>query len=298
MQEIRERLAGVFAPMTTPFRDDRVDEKGLIHNVEKMNATGLRGYFVLGTNGEYKALSVDERWAVLKTVVRRRAKDKVVMAGCGAESTHETLELVRRAVDLGAEMVSLLMPSFFAKKMTVDVMERYVREVADASPAPVLLYNNPSVAAGVTIKIDLLRRLADHDRIVGIKDSSKETWKENLTAASPRFFVLAGSAGYFLDLLRGGGTGGVLSLANVFPEECARLYRTCVEGNSEEATRLNTTLVELNTRVSGSFGVAGVKAAMGLAGFVGGDPRRPHSGLRPDEVEQLRNALLASGFLR
>ncbi|MBE3064484.1 MAG: dihydrodipicolinate synthase family protein, partial [Spirochaetes bacterium] len=238
------------------------------------------------------------RWAVLRTVVRRRGRDKVVMAGCGAESTHETLELVRKAVDLGAEMVSLLMPSFFAKKMTVDVMERYVREVADASPAPVLLYNNPSVAAGVTIKSDLLRRLADHDRIVGIKDSSKETWKENLAAASPRFFVLAGSAGYFLDLLRGGGTGGVLSLANVFPEECARLYRAQVEGKAEEAERLNGTLVELNTRVSGSFGVAGVKAAMDLAGYAGGEPRRPHIGLKPEEVQQLRSALQTSGFLR
>src|SRR3990172_10043216 len=113
MREMRERLAGVFAPITTPFRGDRVDEKGLVHNIEKMNANGLRGYFVLGTNGEYKALSVPERWDVLKTVVRRRGRDKVVMAGCGAESTHETLELVRKAVDLGADMVSLLMPSFF-----------------------------------------------------------------------------------------------------------------------------------------------------------------------------------------
>jgi 4-hydroxy-2-oxoglutarate aldolase len=298
VQGVREQLAGVFAPMITPFRDDKVDEKGLIHNVEKMNATGLRGYFVLGTNGEYKALSVEERWAVLRTVVRRRGKDKVVMAGCGAESTHETLELVKKAVDLGADMVSLLMPSFFPKRMTADVMERYVREVADASPAPVLLYNNPSVAAGVTMKIDFLRRLTDHDRIVGIKDSSKETWKENLSAASPRFFVLAGSAGYFLDLMKGGGTGGVLSLANVFPEECAQLYRAHVEGKAEEAGRLNSTLVDLNTRVSGVFGVAGVKAAMGLAGYAGGDPRRPHVGLSPEDVGQLRGALQASGFLR
>jgi 4-hydroxy-2-oxoglutarate aldolase len=284
--------------MTTPFRDDKVDEKGLVRNVEKMNATGLRGYFVLGTNAEYKALAVEERWAVLKSVVRRRANDKVVMAGCGAESTHETRELVKKAAGMGAELVSLLMPSFFAKKMTVDVMERYVREVADVSPVPVLLYNNPSVAAGVTIKVDLLRRLADHERIVGIKDSSKETWKDNLAAASSRFFVLAGSAAYFLDLMKGGGTGGVLSLANVFPEECARLYRAFVEGRTEEMHKLNATLVGLNTQVSGSFGVAGVKAAMGLAGFAGGDPRRPYLGLSSAEVDQLRGALAASGFLR
>jgi 4-hydroxy-2-oxoglutarate aldolase len=90
----------------------------------------------------------------------------------------------------------------------------------------------------------------------------------------------------------------VLSLANVFPEECARLYRAFVEGNEEESARLNATLVELNTRVSGSFGVAGVKAAMALAGFAGGEPRRPHIGLKPEEVAQLRSAMVASGFLR
>ena len=293
---LRERLSGVFAPLTTPFRDDRVDEKGLAANVEKMNATGLLGYFVLGTNGEFKALSLDERWRVLRAVVRHRGKDKVVMAGCGAESTHETLELVRKAAGLGADMASLLPPSFFPKRMSVEVMERYVREVADASPVPVLLYNNPSVAAGVTIRLELLRRLAGHPRVAGIKDSSKETYRENLTAASESFFVLAGSAGYYLDLLRSGGTGGVLSLANVFPEECARLHRAQTTGQTAEADRLNALLVELNTQVSGSFGVAGVKAAMDLVGFAGGLPRRPHVGLKPEEVDKLRSALRASGF--
>lgn len=297
MSGIREQLAGIFAPMTTPFRDDELDERGLAANVEKMNATGLRGYFVLGTNGEYKALSVEERWKVLRTVQRRRGKDKVLMAGCGAESTHETLELVRRAAGLGADMVSLLMPNFFAKKMTVEVMERYVREVADASPVPVLLYNNPGVAGGVTIRRDLLQRLAGHPRVVGIKDSSKETFKDNLLAASESFFVLAGSAAYYLELMRAGGTGGVLSLANVAPEQCVRLHRAHAEGRREEADTLNAALVQLNSQVSGTYGVAGVKAAMDLFGFVGGLPRRPHLGLKSAEVDKLRADLQASGFL-
>jgi 4-hydroxy-2-oxoglutarate aldolase len=297
MPTAREQLSGVFAPITTPFRDDRVDEEGLARNIEKMNRTGLAGYFALGTNGEFKSLALEERWRVLALVVRHRAKDKVVMAGCAAESTHESVELVRRAAELGADMASLLMPSFFAKKMTVEVMERYVRRIADSSPLPVILYNNPGVAAGVSIRVELLRRLADHPRVIGIKDSSKETFKENLAAAAPGFSVLAGSAAFFLELLRGGGTGGVLSLANVFPEECVRLYRAHVEGQDQEADRLNALLVDLNTKVSGSFGVAGVKAAMDLAGYRGGEPRHPHLGLKPPELDQLRAALQASGLL-
>jgi 4-hydroxy-2-oxoglutarate aldolase len=219
------------------------------------------------------------------------------MAGCGAESTHESLELARKAAAMGADLASLLMPSFFAKRMTVEVMERYVRGVADSSPLPVVLYNNPGVAAGVSIRAELLRRLADHPNVVGLKDSSKESFRENLAAAAPGFAVLAGSAAFFLELLRAGGVGGVLSLANVFPQECVRLHQAHRAGQASEADRLNLLLVELNTQVSGSFGVAGVKAAMDLAGLRGGAPRHPLLGLASAEIEQIRSALQASGFL-
>ena len=76
-----EMLTGVFAPMTTPFKNDEIDYEGLAANVEKMNSTGLKGYFVLGTNGEFKALSIEERFKVLDLVVKTAAKDKVIMAG-------------------------------------------------------------------------------------------------------------------------------------------------------------------------------------------------------------------------
>ena len=90
----------------------------------------------------------------------------------------------------------------------------------------------------------------------------------------------------------------MLSLANAFPEECVRLFLAQREGRAEDADRLNTRLVELNTQVSGTYGVAGVKAAMDMAGYAGGEPRRPHLGLKPEEVAQLRVVLQTNGFLR
>ncbi len=294
----RDSLSGVFAPMVTPFgADDSVLLSGVAENVRRLNATGLRGYFVLGTNGEYKALTAEERAQVLDVVLQHRAPGKVVMAGCGAESTKETIDLARRAADRGADVASVLMPSFFAKKMTVEVMARHALEVADASPIPVVLYNNPSVAAGVTIRLELLERVADHPNIVGIKDSSKETYLENLKASSPRFAVLAGSAGFFTDLLRRGGTGGVLSLANVLPDPCVALHEAFRAGRKDEEERLDRLLVELNSKVSGSYGVAGVKAAMTLCGFVGGVPRRPFLPLGPEAIEGLRGVLERSGLI-
>ncbi len=298
MEEMKEKLCGVFAPMVTPFQDDNILMNRLIDNVEKMNRTSLRGYFVLGTNGEYKSLSVEERIQVLKEVVEHHSPEKVVMAGTGAESTHETIDLTLKAADMGADMVSLLMPHFFAKKIDDDVLADYILDVAEASPVPVVLYNNPSVAAGVTIGLDLLRRVSGHPNVIGIKDSSKETYRSNLEASGDGFSVLAGSANYFLDLLMAGGTGGVLSLANVFPDACARLYRAFKEGRLKEARQLNEELVGLNKEVSGKYGVAGVKAAMDMAGFIGGVPRKPIKPLTESQKVDLRRMLIERGFLK
>ncbi len=295
---IRDKLTGVFAPICTPFGpDDEVDYAALADNIRKMNASGLTGHFSLGTNGEYKTLSESESLKVLETVVKNASDDMVIMAGSGAESTRLTIEITKAVADVGAELASILMPHFFAKRMTDDVMASYILDVADASPIPVVLYNNPSVAAGVTMRRALMERVAEHPNVVGVKDSSKETYQENLAAAGDNFFVMAGSAGYFLDLLKQGGTGGILSLANAFPSVCAEMYQLYSSGKIDEAEALNARLVTLNKQVSGTFGVAGVKAAMDIAGFVGGSPRKPLFGLSDQERADLRAVLEDSGFL-
>ena len=287
-------LSGVIAPLTTPFRDDAILYEGLAANIEKMNETGLAGYFVLGTNGEYKSLALEERFSVLDTVVQHRGPGKLVMAGMGFESTKETIDMTLKAADRGADMVSLLMPHFFAKKMTPEVLAGYVLAVSDASPVPVLLYNNPPVASGVTVGPDLIRAVKDHPNVAGIKDSGADTFRQNLEAAGGRMAVLAGSANFFIEVLRLGGTGGVLSLANVFPAACVRLYDLFRAGRLAEAEALDRTLVALNRRVSGSFGVAGVKTAMDLCGFCGGEPRRPLLPLSDEQREALRASLAES----
>ena len=284
----KKKITGVYAPMVIPFANDRIVFHGLAANVEKMNSSALAGYFVLGTNGEYKSLSVPERFSVLKTVIAHSAGDKMIMAGMGFESTHETIENVLLAADLGAASVSLLMPHFFAKRMSPAVMASYIVEVADASPIPVVLYNNPAVAAGVTIRADTIGLVKDHPNVIGIKDSSKETYRENLEAAGDAMCVLAGSANYFMDLMKNGGAGGVLSLANIFPEACGKLYQLIKAGKTKEAEELDAILVNLNHAVSGSYGVAGVKAAMDFRGFAGGVPRRPLPGLTPEQHESLK----------
>jgi 4-hydroxy-2-oxoglutarate aldolase len=136
-----QKLSGVFAPITTPF-----DEKGtvlldrLATNIEKLNRSKLRGYFVLGTNGEFRSLSTPEQIEVLKTVVQVASPDKVIMAGAGAESTKVSIEMALRVAEIGAHYGSLITPFFFAKKMTDSALIGHFTEVAEQSPIPVLLY--------------------------------------------------------------------------------------------------------------------------------------------------------------
>lgn len=294
----RERLSGVFAPITTPF-----DEKGnllleeLAANIRQLNASRLRGYLVLGTNGEFRSLSTPEQMEVLMTVVKTASSDKVIMAGTGAESTSVSIELCEQAARIGAHYGSLITPFFFAKKMTDKPLIQHFVQVADRSPIPVLLYNNPGVT-GVTVSTSLVKEVSSHPKIVGMKDSSPGNLSAYILHAQPGFSLLAGSANFFFTGLLMGAAGGVLSLADAFPEPCCMLYDLGIANRLKEGRELQFQLMELNQKVSGKFGVAGVKAAMDFAGFYGGPPRAPLSPLTLDEKKKLREDLIASGFLK
>ncbi len=294
----REKLSGVFAPITTPFDDQgNLLLEEMASNIEKLNRSRLRGYLVLGTNGEFKSLSESERKRVLKTVLHVTARDKVVMAGTGRESTRESILATEEAASLGVNYASLIAPSFFAKKMTDPVLLKHFNLISDHSPIPVLLYNNPGVAV-VTFSTGLIAEVSKHPNIVGMKDSSKGNFASYLLAAGPEFHLLAGSANFFLEALVMGGVGGVLSIANFAPEACCRVYDLWREGRLEEARTEQYRLMTLNQKVSGKFGVAGVKAAMDFAGFYGGPPRSPLLPLTEEERKKMRGDLTGSGFLK
>ncbi len=294
----RERLSGVFAPITTPFdHEGTLLLEELASNIRKLNQSRLRGYLVLGTNGEFKSLSEEERRLVLQTVVKTADKEKVIMAGTGRESTRHSILATREAADLGVHYASLIAPSFFAKKMTDQALLAHFRAISDASPIPVLLYNNPDVAV-VTYSTSLVGEASKHPNIVGMKDSSKGNFASYLLAAGPEFNLLAGSANFFFEALVMGGIGGVLSIANFAPEACCAVYDLWRAGDPGEARKEQYKLMALNQKVSGKFGVAGVKAAMDLFGFYGGPPRAPLLPVTAEEVKKLREELILAHFLK
>jgi 4-hydroxy-2-oxoglutarate aldolase len=291
------RMAGVFAPISTPFADhEEVDLDALAFNVERYAATGLLGYLALGSNGENRSLTEEERRTVLRCIVRNKRPGPVVMAGASYDAQRDTERFLRDAADLGADFGLVLSPGYFRKQMTDEVLFRYFSTLAGGSPIPLLLYNAPGFC-GVTLSPALVGRLSSHPNIAGMKDSAASGIENFLPFESENFHVLAGSANFLFAAMMGGSIGGTVSLANSFPEMALELFRCGQARDERRGLPLQERVTRINQAIAGPYGPPGVKAAMTLAGYKGGIPRRPLQPLTAPQVEELRAVLEAEGLV-
>lgn len=290
---MEKKLMGVFAPITTPFDDKgEVAYDKLIGNMKFYAKSGLKGYLALGSNGENKSLTTEEKKKVLDTIIRHKGANQSVMAGCIFESTKETIEFAKVAEGLGADFITLLPPSYFKKEMTDAVLLRYFSDVANSVNKPCLVYNAPQFCGGTVLSTGLIKDLAKHPNIVGVKDSSNAANIEGyLFAVRDIFNVIPGSANFFMGALFMGANGGVISLANIFPDMTCKLYDLVIAKKYEEAFKLNEKVILTNKSVSGTGGVAAVKYAMDLAGLYGGNPRLPILPLGDDTKKKIEDYL-------
>jgi len=298
MGQNKRMLSGVFAPVVTPFHSDELALDDLRFNLRKLNETNLAGYLALGSNGEFRSLSDKEQNRILEVFAEEKG-NKVVFVGTGCESTKQTIEKSKLALEMGFDYVSILTPSYFAKRMDAATLRDYYERVADSIDIPVLLYNAPAFTGGVKIPPQTVLELSRHPNIVGMKDSCPTGPAKFLACLDPAedFHVLAGSANFFYPALHLGAAGGVLSLANALPGPCCELYRLFTQGRYDDAKELSFRLARLNQAVSGVWGVAGVKATMDITGFKGGQPRHPLQGLTDDAKERVRQTIINEGFI-
>lgn len=292
-------IRGIFAPIPTPF-----DERGAIaydrlaENLDRWWATDLTGIVVLGSNGEYVLLTNEEKRELIRFVCRRAPAGRPVIAGTGGESTREAIELSKFAADCGAAAALVITPAYYKGSLTDSALAAHFTAVADASPIPVMLYNMPR-NTGVNLGSKLVIELSRHPNIAGIKDSGGNIVQiaEIIAGVRPDFAVFAGSGSFLYPTLALGGAGGTLAVANVIPNECARIFRLTEEGAHEEARRLQLAILALNDAVTGKYGVPGLKAALDLLGYYGGAPRLPLQPATPAVRDDLRRLLTALGYL-
>jgi 4-hydroxy-2-oxoglutarate aldolase len=289
-------LHGIFPPIATPFRDDEIDLDGMRANVTKWMATGLAGVLVLGSNGEAPMLDADESFALASAAREAVPAGKTLIVGAGEESTRGTIAAVRRAAKAGADVVLVRTPCYFKNQMTTDLFVRHFTAVADASPVPVLPYNVPGLT-GVKMAAEAVAKLSAHPNIPGVKDSSADlTQIADLVATTPPGFrVLVGSAPTLYASLCVGAIGGIVAVACVVPGLAVELYDLVRAGRHADALALQRRLTPLAKSVTTTFGVAGLKAAMDMVGYVGGLPRRPLPPPTPQMIDIIRAQLSALG---
>lgn len=292
-----KKLAGIAAPITTPFVDEEVAYDQLRDNVKKYSQTPLAGFFALGSNGESKCLTETEKLKVLEVVMQEKAEHQIVMAGTGYESTKQTIAFSRKAAEMGADFVSIVTPSYFKKRLTDEALTGYYTDVADAVSIPVVAYNAPGFT-GMTLSAGVVEKISRHPNVAGMKDTSTGNMSTYLSVAGEDFDILSGTVSTLFESMLLGAKGGVVSLADAFPAPCCELYEACKAQDLDTARRLHYLLIKLNKSVSGSFGVAGVKCAMEIAGYHGGAPRLPLLPITEEGRQTIRKAIEAAGLLK
>ena len=290
---------GVFTPITTPFDEQgQVAHDKLEFNLGRWNQTGLKGYIVLGSNGENVHLNDQEKVEVLRTARRAIPTGKLMIAGTGTASTAGTILLTEQAAEVGADAALILHPSYYRSQMTAPVLANHYRVIADASPIPVMIYNLPP-ATGIDLSADLLVELSDHPNIVGVKDTSGNIAKmgETIRRTDSSFRVIAGSANFFYPSLAIGATAGILALANIAPDEAVRMFDLFCAGEIGQGQALHLRMLPVNLAVTSRFGISGLKAAMDMLGYSGGPPRLPLLPLDGDRRTEVRGILKTAGLL-
>ena len=291
-------LHGVIAPVTTPFDPETGDiaPVALRSMVRDLLARGLQGIVVSGTTGEGPLLDGEEQARLVEWLREIVPDDRWLIAGTGAESTRATVRATERAAAAGADAVLVRPPAYFGPALTQTALAAHYLRVADASPVPVLVYNIPKYTH-VMLQDSVLRALADHERVIGFKDSSGDLKVvAHFRAAAPRLRALVGSGSLFYPALELGADGGVLAIACFAADRCLDLYRAFRAADRRTAGALQEQLTPLAREIVGELGVPGVKAAMDLVGLPGGPVRPPLTPLDARQRSRVADLLASAGL--
>jgi len=297
-----ERLAGVLAPVVTPFlKDYAPDARRFVRHCRWLLEHGCAGLAVFGTNSEANSMSVAEKSALLEALVAGGVPPRALMPGTGHCALSDAIELTRRAVQLGCAGV-LMLPPFYYKGVSDEGLYRSFAEVIERvadDRLRVYLYHVPPVSQ-VPITLGLIERLLRKypGIVAGVKDSSGD-WSNTRAMldafAASGFDVFAGSEVFLLDNMRGGGKGCITATGNVNPGPIDAVYRNW---RGADADRLQAGITATRQIVQQVPMIPALKAI--IARFSGDAEwrrmRPPLVELGPADEDKVIAALRAGGF--
>jgi 4-hydroxy-tetrahydrodipicolinate synthase len=285
-------LTAMVTPMTADGALDLSAAQALaVHLVEQ----GNDGLVISGTTGESPTTSDEEKERLVRAVVEAVGERAHVIAGVGTNDTSHTIELAQQAEKAGAAGLLLVTP-YYSKPPQAGLLEHF-RRSADATGLPVMLYDIPA-RAGVPIKTDTLVRLAEHDRIVAVKDAKGDLYETSWVLAQTDLAYYCGEDALNLPLLSIGAVGVVSVVGHVFAAGYAAMVRAVDASNLVEARRINASVLPavrgIMTRTQGAIMV---KAALQLTGVLTQRTvRLPLVEATDDEIVLLRQDLVEAGL--
>ncbi len=289
---------GIIPAMVTPLtREGKINVEALRELTRYLIDGGVHGVFPVGSQGEFYALTFDEKKRVIEVVVEETRGRVPVYAGTGAVTTREAVALTKMAEAAGATAVSVITP-YFIHPNDGELMEFYTT-IAKSTRLPVLLYNNPP-RTGVHISADFVVRASKVENIVGIKDSSGDMtlMAEYIRRTEGKFSVLAGRDTLIYGVLCYGGKGGIAACANIAPKLIVEIYEAFMAGDLKRSLEAQFRLAPLRLAFDlGTFPVV-IKEALTLIGIDAGPGIAPVGGMRPEARTELKGILQQMGLLK
>jgi 4-hydroxy-tetrahydrodipicolinate synthase len=284
-------LQGSLVAIVTPMHDNgSLDIQALTNLIDFHIDQGTDGIVIVGTTGESPTVDVDEHCMLIKTTIEHVAKRVPVIAGTGANSTKEAIELTEKAKKLGADACLLVAPYY--NKPTQEGLYQHYRAVAEAVDIPQILYNVPG-RTGCDISNDTALRLAVIPNIVGIKDAtgSIERGTDLILRAPKDFAIYSGDDATGMALMLLGAHGVISVTANVAPKLMHEMYVAATTGKVKEACQINGQLFALHQKLFIEANPIPVKWVLQQMGKIGAGIRLPLVPLSPQHHEVLRNAM-------
>lgn len=284
----------VLTAMVTPFRDDgSLDLDGAATLARHLVDIGNDGLVVNGTTGEAPTTTDDEKERLVRAVVEAVGDRAQVVAGVGTNDTAHTCELARQAEKAGAHALLVVTPYY--SKPPQEGLLRHFEAVADSTGLPNMLYDIPG-RTSTAIATDTLLRLAEHHRIVAVKDAKDDLAAASHVLANSDLVYYSGTDVLNLPLLSVGASGFVSVIGHVFATALRELADAFFVGDVATATHIHQRLMPAYEGFFRTQGVITVKAALRLQGLPGGPTRPPLVDATLEQVRQLRDDVAAAGM--
>ncbi|GAB4379799.1 MAG: 4-hydroxy-tetrahydrodipicolinate synthase [Calditrichia bacterium] len=284
-------FGGSIVALVTPFdKKNRVNYSKIKELVEFHLKEGTDAVLPCGTTGEAPTLEDAEKLKIFETAVKAADKQIPVIAGTGSYNTAHTIELTKRAKKIGVTAVLIVAPYY--NKPTQEGLYRHYMAVADEGGLPVVIYNIPG-RTGVNIMPDTLARLAEHPRIVAVKEASGNLGQisEIQRRLGDKLAVLSGDDGLTLPILAVGGKGVISVTANIVPARVKEMIQAFMAGDRVRALELHQRLEDLNQALFLETNPIPIKTAMNLMGFEVGGFRLPLCEMSERNRERLKAVL-------